>query len=293
MKILFLFGFLSLGAFGAAEEIWQYPEEREYSDSDRGLSPYRALSLYNSGSFTLTFDDGPDSELTPLLLDILKKHEVPATFFVLTEKINDKTFPLIKRMLDEGHLVATHGPDHTRSTNQSEILWKGSLRRSLQDLADIYRRAGHSLEKIYYRFPYGAYGSYRNPHAYHHMNSLLALSKELMGENCIQFAFWDVDTADWVPGMTPQEISQNVISHYEGGVAVGFEAVKVNGRTIYRKKPYQLKNPPGGGVVLQHDIHKNSVLAVDLYLKKARDLGLRILPLDEVDEFKVLRNCSL
>jgi len=125
------------------------------------------------------------------------------------------------------------------------------------------------------------------------MNSLLALSKEMMGENCIQFAFWDVDTADWVPGMTPQEISQNILSHYEGGTVVDFEAVKVNGRTVYRKKPYQLKNPPGGGVVLQHDVHRNSVLAVDLFLKKARDLGLRLLPLDEVDEFRVLRNCSL
>lgn len=293
MLVPFLIGILSLGVFAGQESVWQYPEERPYSDSDRGLSPYRALSLYGSKSFTLTFDDGPDAELTPLLLDTLKKHDVQATFFVLTEKINDKIFPVIKRMLDEGHTVATHGPDHARSTDQSELVWKGALRRSLRDLAEIYRKAGHTLEKIYYRFPYGAYGSYRNAHSYHHMNSLLALSKELMGENCIQFAFWDIDTADWVPGMTPQEISQNVISHSEGGVVVDFEAVKVNGRTVYRKKSYVLKNPPAGGVILQHDIHRNSVLAVDLYLSRAKDYGIRILPIDEVEEFRVLRNCAL
>lgn len=293
MIVLLLLSTFFLNAIAGPEEIWQYPEERSYSDSDRGLSPYRALSLYRSGSFTLTFDDGPDQELTPILLDTLKKYDTKATFFILTDKINAATFPIVKRMLDEGHIVASHGPDHSRSTEQPELVWKGALRRSLQDLSEVYATAGHRLEKIYYRFPYGAYGSFKNRYSYHHMNSLLALSQELMGENCIQFAFWDVDTADWVPGMTPQEISQNIVSHFEGGTVVDFEAVKVNGRTVYRKKPFHLKNPPGGGVVLQHDIHRSSVLAVDLFLKRAREIGIHVLPLDEVEEFRGLRDCSL
>jgi peptidoglycan-N-acetylglucosamine deacetylase len=293
MLILFLLGTVTFQAFGGVNEIWQYPEERIYTEADRGLSPYRASSLYQTGTFGLTFDDGPDPELTPLLLDTLKKHNTKATFFILTDKINEKTLPIVYRILEEGHILATHGPDHSRSTEQSELIWKGGLMRSLQDLSEVYKMAGQRFDKIFYRFPYGAYGSFKSRFPYHHMNSLLALSKELMGENCIQFAFWDVDTADWVPGMTPQEISQNIISHYEGGEVVDFEAVKVNGRTVYRKKPFVLRNPPGGGIILQHDIHRNSVLAVDLFLKRAKDLGIQILPLDEIEEFRVLRNCSL
>lgn len=292
VSLILLFS-LIFPVYAGSEEIWQYPEDRPYTEADRGLSPYRALSLYKTGGFALTFDDGPDAELTPLLLDTLKKHNTHATFFILTEKINERTMPIMKRMLDEGHIVATHGPDHSRSTDQSELVWKGALRRSLQDLAEVYKKAGHSLEKIYYRFPYGAYGSYKSRYSYHHMNALLSLSRELMGENCIQFAFWDVDTADWVPGMTPEEISQNIISHFEGGTVVDFEAVKVNGRTVYRKKPFNLRNPPGGGIVLQHDIHRNSVLAVDHFLSRAKDAGIIIIPLDEVEEFRILRHCAL
>ena len=59
----------------------------------------------------LTFDDGPDAQITPRILDILKKAEVEATFFQIGYKIagNEK---LLKRMNDEGHLVGNHGWSH-------------------------------------------------------------------------------------------------------------------------------------------------------------------------------------
>lgn len=58
-----------------------------------------------NGKIALTFDDGPSSQNTPLVLDILARHNVKATFFVLGKNIqgNEK---LIKRMVQEGHLVA-------------------------------------------------------------------------------------------------------------------------------------------------------------------------------------------
>lgn len=272
-------------------EILQYPEERNYTEGDKGMMPYRALSLYNTNTFTLTFDDGPDPIKTPRLLDILKKHEVRATFFVLTNKINQSSFPILKRMLDEGHIVASHGPNHDRSTVLAETVWKNQVKASLESLAFWHRQAGHEFTQIFYRFPYGAYGM---QNGYHHMNALRELSREMMGDNCIQFAFWDVDTADWVPGMTPQEISQNIIAHNQGGTAISFKPVKKpNGQTIYRKYPYQIKNPPAGGVVLQHDVHEASVLATDHFLTYARRAGVKIVRLDEVEEFRVLRECRL
>jgi peptidoglycan/xylan/chitin deacetylase (PgdA/CDA1 family) len=62
---------------------------------------------------SLTFDDGPDPEFTPGILDALAAHGVKATFFVMVEPAEAHP-ELIGRILAEGHEVALHGIDHTR-----------------------------------------------------------------------------------------------------------------------------------------------------------------------------------
>jgi peptidoglycan/xylan/chitin deacetylase (PgdA/CDA1 family) len=60
----------------------------------------------------LTFDDGPNPAATPQLLDVLRKHDVAATFFVIDKHITNETLPILRRTFDEGHAVALHS--HTR-----------------------------------------------------------------------------------------------------------------------------------------------------------------------------------
>ena len=60
----------------------------------------------------LTFDDGPDTIMTTRVLDILKRENAPATFFVIGQHINGNE-ALIKRMDDEGHIVGNHSFGHT------------------------------------------------------------------------------------------------------------------------------------------------------------------------------------
>lgn len=290
MKYLFGLCLFSNLVFASVNQADWYPEERNYTSTDNKMAPYLAKSLYGTNTFALTFDDGPDVVRTPKLLDVLAKHEVKATFFVLSQNLTEASFPIIKRALDEGHIVASHGPDHARSTDQTELVWKTAFQGALLKLADFYHRAGYEFSNIYYRFPYGAYGGRKD---YNHLNVIRELSKALMGDNCIQFAFWDVDTADWVPGMTSAEVAQNIIANNEGGTGIDFTPVKVNGKITYRKVPYQIKNPIGGGVVLEHDIHDLTANAVDLFLTYAKEKGVKIVRLDEVEEFKVLRHCSL
>jgi peptidoglycan/xylan/chitin deacetylase (PgdA/CDA1 family) len=283
MKFLFLTFLISFSSFA---DLKQYPEDRPYTSQDRGMKPYRALSLYKSGTFVLTFDDGPHLTRTPIVLDTLKKYNVKAIFFVLTKSINKDNVHLIKRMLDEGHLIGSHGPAHARSADLKKAEWKKQTKDSFLELARFYKSFGYPFTKHYYRFPYGDYGTRSD---YHHINALKEVSQELMGENCIHMAFWDVDSSDWVPGMTPKEVAQNIISHYEGGLYLDF---KKQGNT-YVKVPYIIEDPIGGGVVLQHDVHDSTAYGLEYFLKYAQEQGLHLPRIDEVEEFKITKNCSL
>jgi peptidoglycan-N-acetylglucosamine deacetylase len=56
----------------------------------------------------LTFDDGPNPDATPALLDVLARHHVKATFFIIDDYLTESTAPLVRRAFDEGHAVALH-----------------------------------------------------------------------------------------------------------------------------------------------------------------------------------------
>jgi peptidoglycan/xylan/chitin deacetylase (PgdA/CDA1 family) len=59
----------------------------------------------------LTFDDGPDPEVTPLVLDMLKKNEIKATFFLIGRKIKGNE-TIIRRIMEEGHFIGAHSFSH-------------------------------------------------------------------------------------------------------------------------------------------------------------------------------------
>jgi peptidoglycan/xylan/chitin deacetylase (PgdA/CDA1 family) len=63
------------------------------------------------GMIALTFDDGPDPQWTPAILDILKKENVPATFFIIGK--NGQSYPeLVRRIVNEGHEIGNHTFSH-------------------------------------------------------------------------------------------------------------------------------------------------------------------------------------
>ena len=286
MKILtFLIFLVSLSTHAR-----HYPENRTYSSADRGYTQYGAPSLHRTNQYSLTFDDGPHPVRTPKILNTLKKYNVKATFFVVTSLINDGNFPIIKRILDEGHILASHGRSHDNSNNISKDVWKARVKQSFIDLAKWYKKAGHTFNKIYYRFPYAAYGL-RSDH--HHMNTLKEISRELMGDNCIHFAFWDIDSGDWIPGMTASEVFGNFKAYQEGGNFVTYKTVRQNGRSTQIKVNKNISEPTMGGVVLQHDIQESSVYGTELFLSYAEKNNLSIVRLDEVQEFLITKNCVM
>ncbi len=292
LKTIALFSFLSVLPSVEAESLLpeQYPEDRVYTSSDRGYTQYGAPSLHKTGSYSLTFDDGPDRIKTPALLDVLKRHKARATFFVITSQITDATFPIIKRMLDEGHLVASHGFRHDNSNDIPAAVWKTRVKQSFLDLAKWHRKAGHRFDKFFYRFPYAAYGT-RVDH--HHLNSLKEISRELLGDNCIQFAFWDHDSGDWIPKMSAGEVFANLRATNEGGAFTTYRTIRPPGKPAYQIKVPATQEAVSGGVVLQHDVQVNAVSATDTFLRYAKERNLSIVRLDEVEEFRVTKKCQM
>lgn len=64
-----------------------------------------------TNSVALTFDDGPDPDTTPLILELLKKHNAPATFFLIGEKA-EKHPELVKMIIAAGHELGNHSMHH-------------------------------------------------------------------------------------------------------------------------------------------------------------------------------------
>ena len=121
----------------------------------------------------LTFDDGPSSKYTPLLLDGLKERNVHVTFFLLGKNVKQNQ-KLVERMHKEGHLLGNHTYNHVQLDKISETTAKQEI---LKTNNEIYEAAGIYPE--YMRPPYGAW-------------------KKNM-ELCVEMfpVFWDIDTLDW------------------------------------------------------------------------------------------------
>ena len=90
------------------------------------------------GEVVLTFDDGPHPTLTPKVLDLLAEHRVPATFFVVGAAIRRTTYPLIQRMVREGHSLGTHSYNHD----------VGMAKRGTSERSRGYIRGQHEVTQI-------------------------------------------------------------------------------------------------------------------------------------------------
>jgi peptidoglycan/xylan/chitin deacetylase (PgdA/CDA1 family) len=99
---------------------------------------------------SLTFDDGPDVELTPKLLDILQTLDIPATFFCIGRKI-DENKSLLKRMSAEGHIIGTHSYTHS---DWFDFFSSSHMKRELEHSSRLVFEATGN-KPLLFRPPYG------------------------------------------------------------------------------------------------------------------------------------------
>jgi peptidoglycan-N-acetylglucosamine deacetylase len=124
----------------------------------------------------LTFDDGPDPEFTPRLLDILQRHQARATFFMVGEKVL-KHPAIVQRVVDGGHAIANHSWDHPSFTLITGRQRRNQIRACAAAIA-----------------PYGGLRLFRPP--YGHQNLASRLDALRLGHQVIMF---DVAVEDWCP----------------------------------------------------------------------------------------------
>ena len=98
----------------------------------------------------LTFDDGPDPVFTPAVLDELRRHDIPASFFLIGSRIAGNEL-LVRRILDEGHLVGSHSWSHGPGF---DFLTTRKMKQDLAESSDAIQ-AVCGKKTALFRPPYG------------------------------------------------------------------------------------------------------------------------------------------
>jgi peptidoglycan/xylan/chitin deacetylase (PgdA/CDA1 family) len=95
----------------------------------------------------LTFDDGPDRLSTPLLLNILGKHQIRAVFFC-SGKSASVNPDLIRKIKSEGHIVGNHGYDHLNGLFTSKLKYLNDVRKASESNSDTLFRPPYGIMSL-------------------------------------------------------------------------------------------------------------------------------------------------
>ncbi len=142
----------------------------------------------------LTFDDGPVDEVTPFVLDQLKKYDAKATFFCVGENIDNHP-KIFKQLIKAGHSIGSHSYNHL----------SGWFTDNAQYYSNVVKAAELSDSKLF-RPPYGR----------------IKPSQAKKIQEDYKIIMWDVLSGDFDPNITVEKCFDNVISNANSGSIVVF-----------------------------------------------------------------------
>ena len=168
-----------------------FPELYAYEETFVSTSSEVEKTVY------LTFDDGP-SKNTEKILDILKKYNAKATFFVIGDNLTEEKISYMKRAIEEGHMIGLHTYSHDYNKIYSSVT---------DFLSDYDKLRQVLLETLNYsptifRFPGGSYCSYGT-----------CIREELileMTRRGYTYYDWNVSAEDSVGTVTAYSINNNI-----------------------------------------------------------------------------------
>ncbi|MBA2947025.1 polysaccharide deacetylase family protein [Streptomyces himalayensis] len=151
----------------------------------------------------LTFDDGPDRRYTPGILSTLRKHDVRAMFFVCGGMAADNK-DLLRRMVDDGHVIGNHTWSHPLLTSLSRSGVRDEMDRTSDLIEDTVGE-----RPLWFRAPYGAWN-----------RAAFQLGAELGMEPLA----WTVDTLDWTTPGTGTIVTRVIDGAGPGVVVLSHDA---------------------------------------------------------------------
>lgn len=162
MVVLLTFPLFQMSTVQAAGYGWGYKKnsnhELPYIGKYEGmLEEYGAYYADKTGqkNIYLTFDNGYEEGYTDDILDVLKNKDVPATFFVTGHYVESEP-DLVKRMVDEGHIIGNHSYHHP----DFSIITKDAIKEELEDLEKAVAEVSDQDELKYLRPPRGIFNEH-------------------------------------------------------------------------------------------------------------------------------------
>jgi peptidoglycan/xylan/chitin deacetylase (PgdA/CDA1 family) len=147
------------------------------------------LAGRDPNEYALTYDDGPNDACTERLLEILARHNVNATFFLIGRFVRERR-DLTRRIHAAGHLIGNHSFTHPSLVYRSPSRVREELTSTSAAIEDAI-----GAQVRYFRPPHGA----RRP-------GVLHIARELG----LAPVLWNVKACDWKPAITPETILANL-----------------------------------------------------------------------------------
>lgn len=148
----------------------------------------------------LTFDDGPSKTVTPLILDLLKKENIKATFFVLGYNA-ERNPEILKRVYAEGHYIANHGYSHKYNeiyNSVDTVIYEyNKTEQCIKNALD-----NQNYNSRVFRFPGGSVGG--------KYNQIKQEAKEVLKQNNVAFLDWNALSNDSAGAHTKEDIMDNI-----------------------------------------------------------------------------------
>jgi peptidoglycan-N-acetylmuramic acid deacetylase len=214
---------------------WGYRKNKEHNPPDAGkygpmLDKYNSFYVDKSGEKVVyfTFDMGYEAGHTEKILDILKKHQVPATFFLAGHYFNSAP-ELVKRMVKEGHIIGNHSNNHHDFTTLSEEKIKEELEAIEEKLYEVTGKR----HMQYVRPPRGDFSE-----------RTLAITERL-GYTTV---FWSAAFVDWGTEKGSAEAFRSIIEHIHPGAIILLHSTESNAGALeplineLRKRGYEFKS---------------------------------------------------
>lgn len=193
------------------------------------------------GKVILSFDDGPNPQQTPYILDILAKHNVPGSFFLVGHRVKQHPNLVEKILATRTHVIGNHSWDHP---NFHEI----SSEEQIDEVLKTKEILPSPIGQLFFRYPYG--------------NSTCDANKFIRQQG-YKIVGWHIDSCDWAfdshgfvdskealsCGVLPQN-THNFVNHVVSSIRAH-----------------------NGGILLMHEIHPSTVRQLEEIVIQLKNSG--------------------